>query len=80
MRVLLCRRHRLAIPEGRVRSLGGVVFGVTWVQTRRWPLRYKYPKPFVRVLGKEMILWVVDSLKCVRREACLLSLAEWSAP
>mmetsp|Transcript_11210 Transcript_11210/g.34469 ORF Transcript_11210/g.34469 Transcript_11210/m.34469 type:complete len:435 (-) Transcript_11210:29-1333(-) len=24
---------------------------------------YKYPKPFVRVLGKEMILWVVDSLK-----------------
>jgi len=23
---------------------------------------YKYPKPFVRVLGKEMILWVIDSL------------------
>ena len=23
---------------------------------------YKYPKPFVKVLGKEMILWVVDSL------------------
>ena len=24
---------------------------------------YKYPKPFVKVLGKEMIIWVVDSLK-----------------
>ena len=24
---------------------------------------YKYPKPFVKVLGKEMILWVVDNLK-----------------
>ena len=24
---------------------------------------YERPKPFIRVLGKEMILWVVDSLK-----------------
>ena len=32
---------------------------------------YKYPKPFVRVLGKEMILWVVDSLK-LRKEDSLV--------
>ena len=32
---------------------------------------YKYPKPFVRVLGKEMILWVVDSLK-LREEDSLV--------
>ena len=32
---------------------------------------YKYPKPFVRVLGKEMILWVIDSLK-LRKEDSLV--------
>ena len=33
---------------------------------------YKYPKPFVRVLGKEMILWVVDSLKLKKEDSLVV--------